>query len=178
MGPSNSLSDLLSELVGLLSGHPPLTTRNGRDAWLTNLPDGVRSLITRRDEHCETDLALILNAIKNQQMEDGRWPILILVDRSLQEMQGIKREQDLMTSRQRIEECLAKAKSMPEPARPLGEGGKQPIPGSPDPTRQEWLRLHKFKWDPFWYTDGGSDPYLLNYFYRLPDFYDWSRGKR
>ncbi|MBD3157352.1 MAG: hypothetical protein GF309_01060 [Candidatus Lokiarchaeota archaeon] len=51
--------------------------------------------------------------------------------------------------------------------------GKYPLmrldPLSP---RGVWLRQLGFKLDPFLYTDGGSDPYLQEYFYKVSGFFD------
>jgi energy-coupling factor transporter ATP-binding protein EcfA2 len=43
---------------------------------------------------------------------------------------------------------------------------------SPIPDRKRWLQHLRFKVDPFLYTDGGSDPHLLDYFYKVPYFFD------
>lgn len=38
--------------------------------------------------------------------------------------------------------------------------------------REKWVARLGFKRDPFLYTDGGNDPYLQEYFYRMKYFYD------
>jgi hypothetical protein len=45
---------------------------------------------------------------------------------------------------------------------------------SPPPiaNRKEWIESLGFKLDPFWEIDGGDDPHLLDYFYRVPNFLD------
>jgi V8-like Glu-specific endopeptidase len=92
-----------TELIDLLCNYPPLATREGRDAWLLNLPASVRNLITRRHEHCKIDLAFIIEALKNLQLQDGRWPILILIDSTLSEAKDLAIEQKLSRLRREIQ---------------------------------------------------------------------------
>jgi ABC-type oligopeptide transport system ATPase subunit len=39
-------------------------------------------------------------------------------------------------------------------------------------SRKEWIESLGFRLDPFLKTDGGDDPHLLDYFYRVPNFSD------
>jgi len=152
-------NQLRTQLIELLASHPPLTTRAGRDAWLMNLPDDIRNLILARHEHCKTDLAFIIDAVKGLQLlEDGRRPISILIDASLSEMVNLTSGQKLKELRQKIE-----------------EDSSSPVPHLqewPVQNRKEWLKYHKFRLDPFLYTDGANDPYLSQYFYRAGIFGD------
>jgi hypothetical protein len=106
VSPNNALNERLRELVKLLRKYPPLTTRNGRDAWLTNLPDSVRSLITRRHEHCETDLRFIFDAVRDLQLKDGRWPVLILIEAVLPDAEELVFGGHLRAVRDEIAVCL------------------------------------------------------------------------
>lgn len=99
-------SRLRTELISLLCDYSPLTTRAGRDAWLLNLPDSVRNLIIRRHENCRFDLAFIIDAVRSQQLVDGRWPLLILIDALLPEMEGLAVAQELSVLRKEIEKPL------------------------------------------------------------------------
>ncbi|MDY7079230.1 MAG: putative DNA binding domain-containing protein [Chloroflexota bacterium] len=46
------------------------------------------------------------------------------------------------------------------------------ISSPPIASREEWIKSLGFKLDPFWEIDGGDDPHLLDYFYRVPNFLD------
>ena len=83
------VSALRAELIRLLCEYPPLTQRAPRDAWVMYLPDAARRQITRRDDNCVTDLTFIVNALWRAQLNDGRWPILILIDAVATEMAGL-----------------------------------------------------------------------------------------
>jgi len=97
---------LRTELINLLCNYPPLTTRDGRDAWLLNLPPGIRDLIIRRHDHCQIDLAFIVDAVQSQQLVDGRWPILILIDALLPGTQSLAVGQRLSALYQEIKKSL------------------------------------------------------------------------
>jgi hypothetical protein len=99
-------NQLRTELINLLCNYPPLTMRDGRDAWLINLPSRVRDLITRRHEQCRIDLAFIIDAFQSQQLADGRSPILVLIDALLPEMEDLISGRKLKTLRQQIESNL------------------------------------------------------------------------
>jgi endonuclease G len=99
-------NQLRIELINLLCNYQPLTARAGRDAWLMNLPPSVRNLIVRRDEHCKTDLAFIIDAIEDKQLQDGRWPILILIEPVLRDIEGLAFARKLSGLRQGIQESL------------------------------------------------------------------------
>ena len=95
-----------TELINLLCNYPSLATREGRDAWLLNLPSSVRNQIVRRHENCKIDLAFIIDAVQNLQLQDGRWPILILIDAVLSEAEGLAIAQKLSRLRQEIHRAL------------------------------------------------------------------------
>ena len=72
-------------------------------------------------------------------------------------------------TRENINDDLAFAQTI----RAIQEVSGDLIPKQPIITnRQEWVSYMGFKVDPFKYVDGGEDPYLLEYFYRVPNFYD------
>jgi hypothetical protein len=53
------------------------------------------------------------------------------------------------------------------------KSSRSTVQTKPPPTdREKWLEQLDFIRDPFWYTDGGEDPHLLDYFYRVPNFLD------
>jgi len=97
---------LRTNLIDILCAYPLLSTHTGRDAWLMNLPPNVRNLITRRDEHCKIDLAFIIDAIQSLQLQDGRWPILILLDALLLETKGLAVGPKISILRQEIQKYL------------------------------------------------------------------------
>ena len=97
---------LRTDLINLLCDYPPLTTREGRDAWLLNLPQGVRNLIVRRHEHYKIDIAFIIDAIQGVQLQDGRWALLILLGALSPEVKGLRLENELAELRQKVQEIL------------------------------------------------------------------------
>lgn len=102
---------LRTELIQLLRRHTPLTTHEGREVWLMNLPTCVRGLIPLRSENCRYDLAYIIDAIKFLQFEDGSWPLLTLIDAVLREADGLKHGLRLKTLRPEIESNLEQMES-------------------------------------------------------------------
>jgi len=46
------------------------------------------------------------------------------------------------------------------------------IPDNPIESREEWIKFLGFRPDPFLYTDGGNDPYLLEYLCPVPNLLD------
>lgn len=99
-------SQLSAKLVNLLCDYPRLATRDGRDAWLLSLPSSVRKQIVRRHEDCKIDLTFIIDAVQNLQLQDGRWPILILIDHVLDEAKDLTIERDLSRLRQELHKSL------------------------------------------------------------------------
>ncbi len=86
MSINNTLNNQLrTELINLICNYPPLVTRDGRDAWLLNLPSSVRALIIRRHDDCKIDIPFIINSVESQKLTDGKWPLLILIDALLAE---------------------------------------------------------------------------------------------
>jgi len=98
---------LRRQLIDLLADLPGLRERKARDAWLVrNLPRNVEDQI-RRDDSCRNDLTFIIDTIQGLQLEDGRWPILILIDDLLaEEAKGLTIAQDLSRLRQQIQRSL------------------------------------------------------------------------
>jgi hypothetical protein len=112
MNPNRVLDNQIrTQLIHLLCSHPPLTTRDGRDAWLMNLPSGVRDLVPRRHDRCKDDLAFIIDAVQSLQLADGRWPILILIDALLPEMENLRTGHDLKVLRRKISHNLGERQS-------------------------------------------------------------------
>lgn len=97
---------LRTKLITTLCNIQLLSTTDGRDAWLLNLPSSVRSLITRRNTHCKTDLAFIFDAINLMQLKDGRWPILILIDALLDDTESLTIQQQLIELHREIRAFL------------------------------------------------------------------------
>ncbi len=99
-------NEVITKLISLLCSYPRLASRDGRDAWLLSLPAGVRNQIIRRHDDCRIDLTFIFDAIQNLQLQDGRWPILILIDYVLDEADGLTIAQELSRLRQEIHRSL------------------------------------------------------------------------
>jgi endonuclease G len=99
-------NQLRTELIRLFCGYQRLSTRAGRDAWLTSLPLPVRNLISRRDDNCRTDLAFICDAVYDKQLQDGRWPLLILIEDVLSDVEGTVLSKKLSVLHQRIQSSL------------------------------------------------------------------------
>jgi hypothetical protein len=99
-------NQLRLELIDLLSDYPPLTTCDGREVWLLNLPKQVRGMIPKRSDYCKYDLAFIIDAINSLQFKDGSWPLLILIDAVLRDVEDLTIEAELETLRRRIESDL------------------------------------------------------------------------
>ena len=95
-----------TKLIGLLCDYPRLGTRDGRDAWLLNLPSNVRNQIVRRHDDCKIDLTFIIDAVQKLQLQDGRWPILLLIDDMLDEAKALTITQELSRLRQGIHRSL------------------------------------------------------------------------
>ena len=155
--------NLRRELVDLLADVPALRERSGRDAWLKrNLPQSVQDQIGHREDNARRDLTFIISAVQKLQLQDGRWVILILLDDLLKELEDITLGNDIKEVRKKIAETLESPRREPRLSPELLQP-ELPPPG--DPRRQEWLRKLGFKRDPFLYTDGGTDPFLQEYFY-------------
>ncbi|MBN1891052.1 MAG: putative DNA binding domain-containing protein [Thermoflexales bacterium] len=160
------LKDILGKLTDLLVKVPRLGDRKGRDAWLSkNLERNMYDQI-HRDDNCRNDLSFIISDTQNLYLQDGRWAVDILLDDLVNELRGIKLADDIKEVREEIARILERApvgpKPLPKPKTP-GPKSEPILPG--DPKRQEWLKRLGFRRDPFFYTDGGSDPYLQEYFY-------------
>jgi len=185
---------LRKKLIDLLADVPGLRERTDRDAWLSrNLPREVEDQISRRDNKRRNDLTFIIDAVQNLQAKDGGWYILDLIDDVMNRLAGTRNVDEIKKVRDEI------AKSLERLSEKLGEGtrlgsstgetqrkrgkfaGEEPSPVYPqdglplpgDPKRWEWLKRLGFKRDPFRYTDGGTDPFLQEYFYfGMKHFYD------
>jgi hypothetical protein len=109
---NKDLDNLLRlELIDLLSSYPPLIVRDGRDAWLLNLPEHLRDYITKRSDNCKYDLAFIIEPIKTLQFLDGRWVLLVMIDHLLPQMSGLTFRNKLETLRQKIKNNLQEIES-------------------------------------------------------------------
>lgn len=95
-------NQLRTELINLICSYSPLITRDGRDTWLLNLPSSVRALIIRRNDYCKMDISFIINAIESQQLTDGEWPLLILIDALLPETEDLAIGQNFKALREKI----------------------------------------------------------------------------
>jgi V8-like Glu-specific endopeptidase len=119
-----------TKLINLLCDYPRLASRDGRDAWLLNLPSRVRNQVVRRHEDCKIDLAFIIDAVQNLQLQDGRWPVLILIDYVLDEAKGFTIAQDLSHLRQEIHRSLEPPTGLDAPPIEeiiIGEDEKVPV---------------------------------------------------
>ena len=164
---TRELNDLLGELIDVLVQVPRLWERAGRDAWLSkNLKRNVQSQI-RRDDNCRNDLTFIVRDSHSLRLRGGRWVLLILLDDLIQELEGT-------TLGDKIQEVRIELESSLEMSRESRPGDGDLIVS--DPKRREWLKRLGFKRDPFRYIDGGTDPFLQEYFYSgMRHFHDISR---
>lgn len=122
---------LIVDLTHFLSEYPPLKLRDGRDAWLMNLPEGVRNLITRRSDHCNTDLSLIFDSLKSIQLIDSRWATLLLIDALLPDLKEVTLGKKLKELRDRLDDTLSKMETDK-----VDGTGKNAAPGIS--TKEDW----------------------------------------
>ena len=140
---------LYRELVDLLVTHPPFEVADERDAWLLNLPRGFRiSNVKRRNANCKTDLEFIVDQTCVE-LRSGEWALLILLHVLIKDTNGLQFAQTLSELCQRIEAGLLRSENRSQ---------------DPADYRRNWLEQIKLFPDPFAYTDGGTDPYMSEYF--------------